>query len=403
MRRQTVAVALVGLFLAMGAVGLPNATGKNDDRASWLLLVYLDADNNLDVYAGAQHVSIVEDDFDELMSVGSTDSVVCYVLVDRWTSYSNLFRVDPGEMVEMTDFALNGEEANMGDPATLRSFVSFATEETPAEHVLLVFWDHGSPNIVAYDDNGPEEGVPDSLTHHEVIEALEGFHVDVIAADECNVAQMEVAYEYRMCGLQTDYLVAAETYTGWRGYPYDQVFERLVDEPAMTAREAAVMMIDETQELLGKPPYMGEQVNEHGAIDLSKVDELANSLIRLSDLLKLNINSCFNAVSKARGNAVYLYGANAIDLIDLKDFVIGVSKFSRSTEIKAACEDVLAAFDDAVVALQLTQATAGKVNGLGIAFPHHPWEVTSYYETYLFPGLGWLEFLEAYWAAAGAT
>ncbi len=240
--RRRVAFVLAALLVVAAVVTVPLATAKNAGPA-WAYLVYLDADNSLDVYAGAHHVPVVQSDLDELMSVGSTPDVVVYVLVDRIAGPANLFRVDAGSLVEQTAFALNGQEANMGDPATLRSFVAYVSEVAHPEHTLLIFWDHGSPNYVAYDEHAGPAGGTDRLTHLEVIQALSGYRVDVIGADECMVAQLEVAYEYATQGLATDYLVAAETYTGWRGFPYDWTLADLVADPAMTPREVAVTLV----------------------------------------------------------------------------------------------------------------------------------------------------------------
>jgi hypothetical protein len=345
----------------------------------------------------------VQSDFDELMSVGSTAQVVVYVLVDRFAGPANLFLVQPGALVEQTAFALDGQEANMGDPSTLRSFVGYVSDAAKPRHTLLVFWDHGSPNYVAFDEHAGPSGGSDRLTHQEVIQALDGFHVDVIGADECLVGQVEVAYEYVMKGLQTDYLVAAETYTGWRGFPYDWTLERLVDRPEMSARQVAVMMIEETQRLLSQPPHSGEEINAHAAFDLSQVPSLASSVIDLTNLLMPDMKANAGLVSKARADAVYSYGANAMNLVDLKTFVLRIAQGTRSDAVRAASLAVAARVDSVVIALQATKTTDHQLTGLGIALPNHPSEVPGYYANFAFPGTGWLDFLEAYWAACGAT
>lgn len=393
-------LGLLTIVVLAGALIAPSVNAAPPAHAQWRYLVYMVADNNLDVNAGT--VPVVQDDFDELMSVGSTDDVVCYVFVDRWTGPANLFKVNKGEMVEMTDFALNGVEANMGDPATLRSFVEYTYKATHAENTVLMFWDHGSPNIIAWDDNGPAEGVADSLTHHEVLQALDGYRIDVMGADECLVGQVEVAYEYASQGLDCEYLLASETYTGWRGYPYDQTLGRLVADPSMTPRECAIMFVEETQKLLEAAPHMGESINDHAAIDLAKVTELVGSLQSLSELLTKNMELYTNEVSKARGAAGYSYGATAVDVIDLRDFVASLSKtLASSKEIRAACTAVLEDFDETIVALQVLQSLSGSVHGLGVRFAMHEADVPAYYYEYSMPNEFWLDFLGAYWASVG--
>ncbi len=395
------AFVLAGVLLALAASS-PAAEAKTA-RPQWAYLLYLDADNSLDVNAGAHHVPVVQSDLDELMSVGSTSEVVAFVLVDRYAGPANLYRVDPGELVEQTAFALDGQEANMGDRATLRSFVAYATEAVHADHTLLIFWDHGSPNYVAVDEHAGPGGGTDRLTHQEVVQALDGYRVDVIASDECLVGQLEVAYEYVARGLDASYLVAAETYTGWRGYPYDWTFQALVDEPTMSAGEVATMFIEETQRLLSASPHSGEETNAHAAFDLGRVDALASSVIDLATLLMPDMKANADLVSKARGAGVYSYGANALNLVDLKTFALRIARGTRSDAVRAAANAVAVNVDVTVVALQATKTTDHQLTGIGIAFPNHPSEVPSYYGNFLFPSLGWMDFLEAYWAACGAT
>jgi len=401
MRKKTMAAALAAVLIVVSMFVGTNVAGQNN-HVKWLYLLYLDADNNLDTYTGAHHVSVVESDFDELMSVGSTKDVACYVLVDRWNGPANLFKVNKGSMEEMKSSTLNGKEINMGDPTTLRSFVLFASKMNPADHTLLIFWDHGSPRGVAWDDHASDTGGEDYLSHWEVVQGLSNYKVDVIGADECNVGQIEVAYEYAM-GMPTEYLVAAETYTGWRGFPYDWTLREMTESPDMTPREAAVMMIEQTQLLLDKPPYMGERINSHSAVDLSKVRDLVSSLKGLTDLLAPEMDMYAGVVAKARGDAQYCYGANAINLVDFRTLVASIGTQASSNAIKEACASVLTDFDSAVVAVQATNSLEDMLFGLGIAFPDHSWELAGYYADYSFANQGWMDFLEAYWAAHGVV
>jgi len=399
MNRKATAAALVAAFLAMSIFVGANASAQNN-HVKWSYLLYLCADNSLDTYVGPGHYSVVEDDFAELMSVGSTKDVASYVLVDRWNGPANLFKVNKGTMEEMTTSKLNGKEINMGDPATLRSFVSFAAAKNPADHMLLIFWDHGSPRGVAWDDHASDAGGEDFLSQWEVVEALKGYKADVIGADECNVGQIEVAYEYAT-SMPTEYLVAAETYTGWRGFPYDWTLREVTKNPDMTPRQVATMMIEQTQLLLDTAPYMGERINSHSAIDLGKIRALASSLKGLTDILTPDMDTYARIVAKARGNAQYCYGANAINLVDLRTLVASIGDQTSSKAVKDACALVLKAFDEAVVAVHSTGSLDGMVYGLGIAMPDHSWELPGYYGNYAFSSQGWTDFLEAYWAANG--
>lgn len=409
MKAQGLIAALIVFVLSVSTfvVQASNATMSEEEPlvdeqgAQWRFLIYLVADNNLDVNAGMFHIPVVEDDFRELMSVGSTAQVVCYVFVDRWEGPANLFKIHFEGMEEMVDFSLNGEEANMGDPATLTAFVEYTYEDTPAEHTVLMFWNHGSPNIICWDDNGPEIGVGDALTHHEVIQALEGYKVDIIGADECLVGQIEVAYEYATSGVEIDFLLASQTYTGWRGYPYDQVFRELVDNPEMTPRECAAMFIEQVDILLSKPPVMSEIVNCHAAIDLAMTRTLVAEFQEVTSLILPDMGDFVQVLANARGTSTFQYGAGEAGIIDFRNFVETLMLLSPSPEVSDACAQVLASFDETIVALQDTRVLEGFVNGLGLQFPQHEFELPDYYPEYSFGSEGWIEFMELFWSLRG--
>ena len=400
MRLKMTAAIIVAIFAISSMLVLPNAGAQHQAQHKWLFLLYLDADNSLDVNVG--NVPVVQSDLDELMSVGSTDDVTAYALVDRIDGPAHLLKFNKGSMEEMKGYWLNGKEANMGDPQTLRTFVEYTSAASPADHTMLIFWDHGSPRSVASDDHATEAGGSDRLTQWEVVDALSGYKVDVIGADECNVGHMEVAYEYAM-GINAGYLVAAETYTGWRGFPYDAVLRELTKDPSMTSREAAVMLVEQTQLLLDKPPYSGERINSHAAFELTKVPALAGSLKSLSDLLVADMSNSVQVISRARGVAQYCYGANAMGVVDLQTFVKEIGAKSSSQAIRGAAAAALANLDSVIVAVHATGSTDHMLAGLGIGFPDHSWEMSSYYPDFAFAGQGWLNLMESYWAAHGSV
>jgi len=395
----TVFVLATSMLVVPGLNAVQPAKGA--DVAEWRYLVYLVADNSLDVSAGQFHVPVVEDDFQELMSVDSSDLVQCYVFVDRFEGPANLFKFTKDNMEEITDFDLNGIEVNMGDPATLRAFIEYVYEAAPAERTMLMFWDHGSFDYAGWDDNGPEPGVGDALTHYDVMEALDGYKADVVGYDECLVGQMETVYEYALNGFQADYLMVSETYTGWRGYPYDQTLQELVENPYMDSRECALMFIEQTQLLLSQRPYMSEIVNCHAAIDMSKVRTLADSVGALAKLLTPDVKTYVKDISRARGVAGFSWGANAINVADLWTFVTTIDRFVDDVEISEACQQVLTNFDETVIALQVSHSMDHQVHGLGINLAFHERDVPDYYAEYSFDDNGWLDFLDAFWTACG--
>jgi len=405
MRVRGFAAVLTVFVLATSMLVVPGLNAvqpaKGADVAEWRYLVYLMADNNLDVEAGQFHISVVEDDFRELMSADSSDLVQCYVFVDRLEGPANLFKFTKDSMEEITDFDLNGVEVNMGDPATLRAFIEFVYAAAPAERTMLMFWDHGSWDYAGKDENGPAPGVADYLMHYDVMEALDGYKADVVGFDECLVGQIETVYEYAVNGFQADYFLASETYTGWRGYPYDWTLQELVDNPYMDARECAIMFVEQTQILLNQKPYMSEIVTCHAAIDMSKITTLAKSVGAFAQLMTPEVGTYVKDISRARGVAGFTYGANAANIADLWTFITTIDRFVTDKDISDACQQVLRDFDETVIALQVSHSMDHQVYGLGICFAFHESEVPDYYAEYSFDDGGWLAFLEAFWTACG--
>ena len=401
--------ACVVVLFAFGVstVGAANAvpednTEQSPDMLDWNVLVYMTADNNLN--------DLIQTDLDELMEVGSGGDVNVLVLVDSLYDSVYLYRVLEGGL-EDTDFDLNGMEVNMGDPETLRSFVEFSDSEWPAERMMLFFWDHGSGiKGVGFDETtgDPEYPEGDWLSHQEVVVALEGNKVDIIAADECLVGQIEVAYEYSL-GLETEYLVASEGYIGWRGFTYDTILENLTRDPGMSTEDAAVVIVDGFTEYFHLAPYKSEILTMQSVIDLSCIQQVVADLGVLTTLLCEDIDSYSTLIWQAQRSGILPWGERGnAGVTDLTHFVEYIAEKAKDSDVRTAAEAVLAGLDAAVVAMGTTPLTEMfNYEGLGIFFPHSYGNFVSafgptveLYKELQFADEGWLDFLNTYYAVA---
>lgn len=391
--KRPLCVLLVAVF-AFSAVGFTTSAGGNDDLDSWNILVYMQADNNLN--------DLTQTDLDELMRVGSSIEVNVLVFMDKLDDYAYLYYIVPGDMV-LLDYEYNGQEVNTGSPIVFEKFVTYAEDNYPAEHTLIFFWDHGGPTSgVGVDDTTPE-GVSDWLTHQELISALEGHTVDILAMDECSVGQIDVMYEYAM-GLDTKYVVASESYIGYRGFPYDWILERLVLYPNMTAYDLSLVCVQEFQELFMSTPYMSEIMTTQSVIDLSKIVPLASALKGLTDLLSADIAKYSSAIKYAQAQAIMPWGARSAGRIDLPTFVEGIGAKAPGADVQAAVEEFMAVYEEAVPAMGITKnSDIYSYQGLGTLFPPSASFLTvasaamfEKYKMFDFADNGWLQFLEAY-------
>jgi len=150
--------------------------GIPSESAKWTIMVYMDGDNTLEYAAW--------DDLSELESVSSTDEINIVAQLDAYYSCSGTFRYyitgsAPGASYPWypDDIVQTLPEQNMADPATLTSFVNWATINYPAEKYLLVLWNHGGgwreyntlTKGVIWDDTSE-----DFMTMAELVQGLNG-------------------------------------------------------------------------------------------------------------------------------------------------------------------------------------------------------------------------------------
>jgi len=389
-RAREFGLFLVSLvFLALPTVPVLQAApaGRN---ASWTFMVYLDADNNLDEYA-PYSLGMMEE-------VGSTSSVNVVVLWDGFYTPAYMYKVIKDGLEEVKGFALNGEEVNMGDPATLKTFVDFTVSKFKAEHYVLVLWNHGDDvSGVAWDEH-PD----DHLTHPEVATALSRHHIDILAFDACLMAMIEVAYEYDQYGLSSDYLVGSENYVPNYGYPYNTILQDLNLNPGMSEFDVSAMIVHDYAEFYEpRAHFHGGVMGTLSAIDLARVDGLVFDLSVMTQALMKDMVANHGMISEARGDGMLPWSEYGWDLyIDLTAFVEHITFTTTDSTVKSAGLAVLSSLSQVVVALGNTEPmeSAG-AKGMGIWFPssyHRTWGSILYTAT-KFAGQGWLDFLYAYW------
>ena len=395
---------LVVIFAVLLSIGTFGGMARGETVPEWKVLIYLDADNNLDIEAGLQHEEIYQIDMDELMAVGSTDNIDVFVLADRFEGPANVFKVFKGYTVEMTDCVLNGVEVNMGHPDTLDKFVAFTESISSAPNTCLFFWDHGSPTGVAWDDNAPDYPEGDWLTHWEVIQALKAHDMDVIGTDECMTGQVEVAYEYHKNLPQLQYAVLSECYTGWRGFPYDLILADL-DRDGVTPRELTQIIIEDTYEYFLAPPFMSELVTSHTGVDMAAVGGLATALGALADQLEKEMPADHEIIVSAASKANIIWGSKTTGFVDTEKFIESIAERSTSSATRDACNEVLVRLSEVVIGVDDSHVSDAKQEGLGIYVPWRAVEAVdedTLYTDYAFSSTGWLDFLRAYWTWTGA-
>lgn len=114
-------------------------------------------------------------------------------------------------------------QANMGEAQTLADFLSFCESNFPAEHKVMIFWNHGGGSVsgAAFDEKYDN----DSLTLDEIYYAFSLVYdlidgetpFEVVGFDTCLMATIDTAYAFSDIA---KYLVAREELEPGCGWNY---------------------------------------------------------------------------------------------------------------------------------------------------------------------------------------
>lgn len=344
-------------------------------RPSWTVLVYMAADNNLTAEALK--------DLNEMEQVGSTADLNVVVQYDGYANGDSrryYMTQDSDSSVVHSPVIEPLGEVDMSDPAVLQSFVAWGVTSFPSDHVMLILWDHGAgvwPESVqaqgiAFDDHS---GWNACLTTTELRTALSGakqatgVKVDVLAFDACLMQMMEVGYELQ--GL-ADYMAGSEEVTPGDGFPYHTILAGFRGNPALTPRSAATMLVNRFIDYYQKAESVCMSVVDlvNWAPFTARVKNLATALdsatSRELDLIQ----------SASLQTQRFDYHENA----DLYDFALHTSQLSVNSTLRAAANDVLNYWDQAVIFNErTTQAdTLKDGHGLSVLLPTSAHEMSLY-------------------------
>lgn len=345
---QTMAAAVT--VNANAVVDIANSTLTTVTR-KWTVLLYLNADNDLEGF-GVQDVN-------EMESVADSDVVTTVVQMDRSGGYdsSNDNWTDTRRFVirhdEDTSIMTSAKpenclelmgEVDMGDPAQLASFISWGKTNFPAEHYLLVIWNHGSGWRSRAVDGATTRGVSfddTSGTHIRTVDLPGALattpQLDMVAFDASLMQMMEIAYEMRG---SCRYIVGSEESPPGAGYKYDSWLGPLVADPAIAPRDLGITMARETLN------YYGASSNiTHSVLDTAEMDNLAVSLNGFAGALIANGFSATLADIRDTSES-YAY----TDYKDLYHYAQKVATQVNNPALKTAANALMAQIDKTVIA-----------------------------------------------------
>ena len=226
----------------------------------WSIFVFMNGDNNLEGAAIG--------DINEMERAVDTSKYNLIVEFDRIPGYDNSngdwtstrdYRITYDSNTDTTirsQMLVDHGELNMGDPNTLVNFVNTYADQYPADHYLVILWDHGDGwynrsfiKDPLFKGIGPDETNNDVLgvANHEYYDALDaisayiGAPIDILAHDACLMGMQEVAYEARNF---VNYLVFSEHTEPGYGYPYTDILNWLNSHPNATPQQLSSAIVN---------------------------------------------------------------------------------------------------------------------------------------------------------------
>jgi len=374
----TMLLLAFAVLVACGGGGDGGGDDGTTSSASWTYMVYMGADNNL------SSAGLV--DLNEMESVGSNANVKIVLQAEFSDQYTpNLdsshgydwgtlrFLVTNDNDTSDVNLAAGTSIGNqdMGDPATLSAFITWATTNYPADHYALVIWDHGAgwkksrratmqfKGAVQDATSGSFMSLPDLA--QAVTDA--GVHLDIINFDACLMGMYEVLYEFN--GL-VDYMVFSEETEPGNGDPYDTILAALVATPSMSARTLSQTIVNAYYNYYSDPAVRTEGITK-SAVDMSLVGQLHTQVLALADGIVTEYNSISSTVTAAQQQAqAYEYAENH-DLYDFADYL--ATYLTSDYDTKTAAADIMDTVTSMVVANKTYGSEVADSHGIAIYAP----------------------------------
>jgi len=375
---------------------VPAAKRAPSPTKAWTVMVYIDGDNSLETY-------VTKDIDNELANPGSSANVNVVCIADRgtkkdsadggWTS-TKVFYCTLGMTATPANAVADWGERDMGDPQTLKDFVSWAKTNYPASHYALVFWDHGYcwyPDyyIVRDDTSGG-----DALNEDEQVAAMTAVGgVDVVAWDACQRQLIETAGNWQPFAKA---VCASEDTVNWDGLRYSTVVSDLQANPGWSAQQVADDFARTAQ---------GDSLTYSSMALDARYDNLVTAVDQWAIALKNGLPTYKSAYLSAW---TATQGFADTSEKDLYDAAYQIKARVADATIKARCDAVMAAVV-ADVPVNWTNGTRkeARAHGIAIWWPKtsldFPWNPAAdndflYYQTKmrLSSRCSWDEFLAAY-------
>ena len=362
------------------------------ERVAWTVMVYVDGDNNLDYYAW--------DDLSEMESIGSSSEINIITQVDLYNSCSGTYRyfvtgAEQGSIYPLypNDIVQTLPEQNMADPVVLNNFINWGINNYPADHYILILWDHGGgwreesifmKGIIVDDTSN------DFLTMAELVQGLENIEepLDIIGFDACLMQMAEVYYEIGSSITTTSppgYGIGSEESEWGDGWPYDLILADLISNPSMSESTLCETIVNNYISYCGSigtlsALYFSPEITQSTEA-LNTIDSFANALM----------NSAYQTeIDSARSSAQSYSSADYKDFYDFAQIVK-----NNVPDCQSEAQAIMDLINTVIISEAHTGFSVDNSHGLSIYLPDSSGNYDSDYDTLLFAiDTLWDEFLK---------
>lgn len=244
------------------------------------------------------------------------------------------------------------DDADMGSPDTLASFLRYGEDNFNADHRVFIFWDHGGGSAFGVCHDERTNNILDLNEIHDAFasvfdNSIENPAFEIVGFDTCLMATYEMAND--LYGFAR-YMVASEETEPGGGWEYTGLLTALSENPAMGGDSFGKAICDTYYE--GCRATWTAGTATLSVVDLSKIPQLRTAYENFGiEALKLSSQNPRSFFANLGRNAIRSenYGGNTreqgyYDMIDLGD----LARKSRKL-LPASSDNLITAIDDAVV------------------------------------------------------
>jgi hypothetical protein len=340
----------------------------------WVFLFYMGGDNNLSNYISAN--------LDDIKNAGLPDNSKILAQADFPVHGMKRLLLTDDDWLELGSMP----DIDSSRAEVIADFLAFSRRSFPAENYVLIISSHAdgwknSPQLrcsLISDETSGSLGNPLEIAAYikGANTQFAGFNrpLELIVFDACNMAMIEIAYEFNDCAA---YSVFSQAFVPGNGFPFYNILKTVSDQGAdnISAFTMGSIICDEY-----KNRYISGLVDTGATVSLVDNAAMANFMNRLQsyfakiqqNLLNyaavlVNLRDSTTVEIEDAANEYVIQAFESADYRDLKDFILQGRNAMPDTAIEA--DLVLESFANLVKINHVSTRAFPRAYGLSIGFP----------------------------------